>query len=189
MSALPTKQKPSVVIVYTGEGKGKTSAGIGLVCRSLGHGDSVAFIQFIKAWKVSEHTFFADIEPIYKDKFLFYKGGLGFFDAGNMSAKGVSEAEHKASARETFEKALDCASSGKYQVVVCDEINNAVHDGLLNLADMQRLLQQKHESTSLCLTGRNFPTELKDNVDIFTEMKQVKHHFNEGYIANKGIDY
>ena len=189
MSTLPTKQKSSVVVVYTGEGKGKTSAGIGLVCRSLGHGDTVAFIQFIKAWKVSEHVFFADIAPIYGDKFLFHKGGRGFFDAGDMSAKGVSEEEHRASARDTFEKALECAASGAYQLVVCDEINNAVHDGLLTLADMERMIDEKHDSTSLCLTGRDFPIELSSKVDILSEMKQIRHHFDDGFIANEGIDY
>lgn len=189
MSSLPSKQKPSVVIVYTGEGKGKTSAGIGLVCRSLGHGSRVAFIQFIKSWRVSEHSFFEVIEKSYGDKFLFYKGGRGFYNAGDMSAKGVSEDEHKASAKVTYNKALDSASSGDYQLVVCDEINNAVHDGLISLDDVRQLLAKKHENTSLCLTGRNFPLELADQVDILSDMKQIRHHFDDGYIANVGIDY
>lgn len=183
------KQKPSVTIVYTGEGKGKTSAGIGLVCRSLGHGDSVAFIQFIKAWRVSEHQFLDTIQPVYGDKLLFYKGGKGFYNAGSMSAKGVSEADHLASARETYQKALRLARTGKYALVVCDEINNAVNDGLLGVEDMERLIDERHPNTSLCLTGRNFPMSLSQKIDILTDMTQVRHHYDQGYIANPGIDY
>lgn len=183
------KKKPSVTIVYTGEGKGKTSAGIGLVCRSLGRGHRVAFIQFIKAWQVSEHAFFASILPLYEDKFLLYKGGEGFYNAGNLSAPDITQAQHEASARRTFQRALDCVSTGEYQLVVCDEINNAVHDGLLNVDDMRALLQHRHPTTSLCLTGRYFPMELTASIDIISDMKQIRHHYDDGFLANEGIDY
>lgn len=186
---LSTKQKPSVALVYTGSGKGKTSAGIGLVCRSLGHGNSVAFVQFIKAWRVNEDRFFDAIAATYGDKLYTYKGGKGFYNAGDMSARNVSESEHEAAARETFQCALSAATSGQYDLVVCDEINNAVHDGLLDVADMKKLLTDRHKTTSLCLTGRNFPMELAPYVDIATEMTLVRHHFDDGFIANEGIDY
>src|SRR3989344_4042811 len=75
------KTKDSVTIVYTGEGKGKTSAAIGLLARALGSGHSVAFAQFIKYWDVGEHKFLEQISAIYPDKFTFYKGGLGFYAA------------------------------------------------------------------------------------------------------------
>ncbi len=186
---LPDKQKPSVSIVYTGEGKGKTSAGIGLVCRSLGHGSRVAFIQFIKAWRVSEHDFFQSIQDLYSDKLLVYKGGRGFYQAGELSARGVSDQQHQSSARQTFQYALDCVSSGQYDLVVCDEINNAVHDGLLDKVDLEKLLASRQAQTSLCLTGRNFPRELMPQIDIVSEMQQIRHHYDDGYIANPGIDY
>ena len=79
--------------------------------------------------------------------------------------------------------------SGDYQLVICDEINNAVHDGLLEKADLEKLLSDRHEKTSLCLTGRDFPKELLTGVDIATNMTKLKHHFDDNYIANKGIDY
>lgn len=183
------KQKDSVIVVYTGDGKGKTSAGLGLTVRALGNGWRVAFIQFIKLWDVSEHQFISTIMPIYEEKFDFYKGGLGFYEAGRLSNENVSDDEHKQQAQKTYEFALQAASSGDYQLVVCDEINNAVADGLLDKNALKRIIDQKHASTSLCLTGRNFPEELVSRADIVTEMKKLKHHFDDKYLANKGIDY
>ncbi len=183
------KQKKSVVIVYTGESKGKTSASMGLMTRSLGTDWKVAFIQFIKHWEVGEHRFIAKIQPIFGDKLYFYKGGKGFYNAGDLSAKGISEAEHKQAAKETFDEAYKATTSGDFDLVICDEINNAAHNGLLPLKDMRKLIKDKAPNTSLCLTGRNFPEELLPLVDIATNMTKIKHHFDEKYLANKGIDY
>lgn len=183
------KSKPSLVLVYTGEGKGKTSAGLGLVARALGTGWRVAFIQFIKHWDVGEHAFLKAIKPIYGDNLEFFKGGKGFYEAGELSAKSVSQQEHKRAAAETYQRALDAATSGDYQLVVCDEINNAVHDGLLSQKQLRALIETKAPATSLCLTGRNFPPSLIKLVDIATDMTKVKHHYDDKFLANKGIDY
>ncbi len=183
------RTKDSVVIVYTGEGKGKTSAGMGLLARALGNGWKVAFIQFIKHWNVGEHDFIHKIEPLFGSQLLFFKGGKGFFDAGELSAKNVTEQEHKKAAVETYKKALECLTSGEYQLVICDEINNAVHDGLLEEKDLVNLIKKRSPETSLCLTGRNFPDKLLPMVDIATNMTKLKHHFDEKYLANKGIDF
>lgn len=183
------KQKQSVVVVYTGESKGKTSASIGLMVRALGRGQKVAYIQFIKHWEVGEHTFIHKIEPLFKDTLYFYKGGKGFFDAGELSEQNISEQTHKNAAQETLKIAQEAARSGDYDVVICDEINNAVHDGLLEKATLEDLLKNHHANTSLCLTGRNFPDDLLKYVDIATNMTKIKHHFDDKFIANKGIDY
>lgn len=182
------KSKDSVVIVYTGEGKGKTSASLGLLMRALGAGWRVAYIQFIKLWDVSEHQFIRDIMPIYGDRFDFYKGGLGFFDAGEMSGAG-SDDDHKQFAQSTYEFARQAVTSGEYDLVICDEINNAVHDNLLDTSDLTGLLDSRATKTSLCLTGRDFPDALLNRVDIATNMTKLKHHFDDKYLANKGIDY
>ncbi|MCX6728464.1 MAG: cob(I)yrinic acid a,c-diamide adenosyltransferase [Candidatus Saccharibacteria bacterium] len=182
------KEKDSVIVVYTGENKGKTSASLGLMVRALGTGWRVAYVQFIKHWEVGEHKFIHSIMPLYKDKLDFYKGGLGFFNAGELSAKATKQ-EHIDHARKTYEFAFKAATSGDYQLVICDEINNAVHDGLLTVKDMEKLIDKKHSKTSLCFTGRNFPMELIDRVDIATEMKKLKHHFDNKNLANKGIDF
>ncbi len=183
------KQKDSVIIVYTGESKGKTSASMGLMTRALGTDWSVAFIQFIKHWEVGEHRFIAKIQPLFKEKLYFYKGGKGFYDAGELSAKGITEDEHKQAATDTYAEAYKAATSGKFDLVICDEINNAVNDGLLAVSDMEKLITDRHAKTSLCMTGRNFPEKLLPKVDIATNMTKIKHHFDDKFLANKGIDY
>ncbi len=184
------KTKDSVVIVYTGEGKGKTSASVGLLARALGTQWRVAFIQFIKFWGVGEHVFIRDIQDVYRDDLFFYKGGKGFYNAGDLSEKHITPEQHKQAAEETFEVAKDCVSNGKFDLVICDEINNAVNDGLLNVEKLDELitLSKKH-NTSLCLTGRDFPGKLISKTDIATNMTKLKHHFDDKYLANKGIDY
>ncbi len=177
------------MVVYTGEGKGKTSAGIGLMARALGNGWSVAFIQFIKHWDVGEHEFIHKIEPIFGKKLLFYKGGKGFYNAGSLSEKGITPAQHKKAAQETLDTALKAATSGKYDLVICDEVNNAVFEGLLPKNSLQKLIKGRSSKTSLCLTGRNFPKDLLDSVDIATNMAKLRHHFDDKYLANKGIDF
>lgn len=183
------KQKKSVVIVYTGEGKGKTSASMGLMTRALGTGWKVAFIQFIKHWEVGEHKFIHKIKPLFKDELYFYKGGKGFYNAGELSAKDVSEAEHRKAAEETLDEALKATKSGEFDLVICDEINNAVNNGLLSKTDLKNLIKSKSSKTSLCLTGRNFPKELLALTDISTNMTKLKHHFDDKFLANEGIDY
>ena len=181
--------KESVVVVYTGEGKGKTSAGLGLLVRALGNRWNVAFIQFIKYWGVGEHVFIRDIMPVFEDQLLFYKGGKGFYNAGNLSETHITADQHQTAALETYEKALECATSGKFQLVVCDEINNAVHDGLISKDQLEALILTRAPGTNLCLTGRDFPKDLLDNVDIASNMTKIKHHFDNKFLANKGIDF
>jgi cob(I)alamin adenosyltransferase len=183
------KTKESVVIVYTGDGKGKTSASLGLLARALGNRWNVAFIQFIKYWGVGEHVFIRDITPLFKDQLYFYKGGKGFYDAGELSQSQVTPEQHKKAALETYEEAFKSVTSGEYNLVICDEINNAVHDGLLTRQQLEALIVQRSPNTSICLTGRNFPEELLEKTDIATDMHKLKHHFDDKYLANKGIDF
>ncbi len=183
------KTKPSVVIVYTGEGKGKTTSSLGLLTRALGNRQKVAFIQFIKYWGVSEHVFLRDIQPIYKDQLYFYRGGKGFYKAGELSEQHVSEIQHRDAAKQTYAEALKAVTSGDYDLVICDEINNAVHDGLIDEKQLEKLLISRVDKTSLCLTGRNFPAKLLKYVDIATDMTKLKHHFDDKFLANKGIDF
>lgn len=189
MSFEDYKTKQSVVIVYTGEGKGKTSAGLGLVMRILGNRGRVAFIQFIKYWGVSEHVFIRDIQGLFKDQLYFYKGGKGFYKAGDLSESHITNAQHEKAAQETFKEALQAVSSGEYELVVCDELNNAIHDGLVSIDQLQELLDKRSPKTNLCMTGRDFPESFLAQVDIATNMTKIKHHFDDKFIANKGIDY
>jgi cob(I)alamin adenosyltransferase len=183
------KTKQSVVVVYTGDSKGKTSASLGLLVRALGNRWKVAYVQFIKHWGVGEHVFIRDIMPLYKDQLTFIKGGKGFYNAGELSAEFVSEEQHRAAAFETYEEAVKMACSGDYDLVICDELSNAVHDGLLSKRQLQALLEGHSPKTSLCITGRNFPKEFLKYTDIATDMRKLKHHYDDGFLANKGIDF
>lgn len=183
------KTKDSMVIVYTGEGKGKTSASLGLLIRSLGADWKVAYVQFIKHWKVNEHKFIEKIQPVFGDNLLFFKGGAGFYNAGELSAKGVSDTRHHELAQRTYDIAYKCSTSGEYDLVICDEINNAVHDGLLTEEQLSKLIDDKGSKTSLCLTGRNFPQSLINKTDIATNMTKIKHHYDDKFLAKDGIDY
>lgn len=189
MSFEDYKQKDSVVIVYTGEGKGKTSAAVGLLARALGNRWKVAFIQFIKHWGVGEHVFIRDIQPLFEDQLFFHKGGKGFYNAGDLSEQHISPEQHKAAALETYKTALECVSSGEYDLVICDEINNAVHDGLITEKQLETLFKKRAANTSFCLTGRDFPKKFLKYTDIATNMTKLKHHFDDKYLANKGIDF
>lgn len=181
--------KDSVVLVYTGDGKGKTSAGLGLLARVLGNGGSVAFIQFIKEWEVSEHVFIDKIQDLFGAKLLFYKGGKGFYHARELSAENVSGSQHKKAALQTYEQALKAAKSGEFDMVICDEINNATYHHLLTKGQLETLIKERAPKTSLCLTGRYFPDDLLPLADIVTRMTKVKHHFDDKFLANKGIDF
>ena len=189
MSFEDYKTKDSLVIVYSGDGKGKTTASLGLMCRALGNRWRVAFIQFIKYWGVSEHVFIRDIQPLFNDQLYFYKGGKGFYKAGELSPKEITEEQHKAAALQTYNKALEAVSSGHFELVICDEINNALHDGLITKNQFSKLIESRAPKTSLCLTGRNFPDNMLKHVDIATNMCNTKHHFDDKFLANKGIDY
>ncbi len=181
--------KETVVVVYTGEGKGKTSASLGLLTRALGNRWNVAFVQFIKYWGVGEHVFIRDIMPLFADQLYFYKGGKGFYAAGELSPSAVTPEQHRQAAQETYDEAFKAATSGNYQLVICDEVNNAVHDGLLTQKQLRELIIQRAPGTNLCLTGRDFPEELLEHIDIATNMTKIKHHFDDKFLANKGIDF
>lgn len=183
------KTKQSVIVVYTGEGKGKTSASVGLMARALGNGWKVAFIQFIKHWEVGEHEFIYKIQPVFGNKLLFYKGGKGFYNAGELSAKDVTPAQHKKAAQDTYAKALTAATNGKFDLVICDEINNALKNKLITKTQLKKLMTARSPKTSVCLTGRDFPQDLLPLADIATNMTKIRHHFDDKYLANKGIDF
>ena len=191
MSFEDFQTKDSVVLVYTGEGKGKTSAGVGLLARALGRGWRVAFVQFIKTWETGESKFIKKLleAKTFDDQLTYFMCGKGFYNAGDLSAKDVSEEDHKKAANDTYQFALKCAKSGEFDLVICDKINNAAHEGLLNKSTLKKLIKSRSPKTSICLTGRNFPAELVPLTDIATNMTKIRHHFDEKFLANKGIDY
>jgi len=183
----------SSVIVFTGEGKGKTEAALGLAVRALGADFKVAFIEFIKSREVSEDKTLTDLKQIYPQKLEILKGGKGFYIPDRAQVKPpiteVSVAEHKQAATDTYAHLLECAQSGDYDLVIADEINNAVHDGLLTKTQLKDLIDSRHQRTHLCFTGRNFPSDFLPFVDYVTDMTKQKHPYDKGEPAILGIDY
>jgi cob(I)alamin adenosyltransferase len=184
------KTKEAVVVVYTGEGKGKTSASLGMLARALGRKWRVSYVQFVKTWETGESLFIDQLIASGSFETLsYYRGGKGFYNAGDISAEDVSDDEHRVAAKDTYERAYNDATSGKFELVICDELNNSVLDGLLTVEQLKKLLTDRSPKTSLCITGRGFPDSLLPLTDIATNMTKIKHHFDDKFLANKGIDY
>lgn len=176
-----------LVIVYTGDGKGKTSAALGNVFRALGHGWKVLVIQFFKGdWPVV----FGELESAKLHPNLeILQLGKGFVKI--MGDKKPIE-EHQLAAGEAVRFAKEKIYSGKYNLVVLDEIIYAIDYldiKLVELRDVLEIIEKKPVDTHLILTGRNAKPEIIEMADLVTEMKEIKHPYQKGIQAQKGIDF
>ena len=172
--------KRGMIIVYHGNGKGKTTAAIGMLVRALGHGYKVAFVQFLKSSVSGETKFLSKTSGV-----LFYSGGLGF--VGIMGDKRSLD-EHRKKALETLEFVRKILNED-YYIVVLDEINCALALGLLNLDEVLNAIQSRKENVNVVLTGCTAPEKLIEVADIVTEMVKVKHIYDQGYLAKIGVDF
>ena len=184
---MKANKKKGLVIVYTGDGKGKTSAALGNVFRALGHGMKALVIQFFKGdWPIV----FGELESAKRHKNLeMLQLGRGF-----VSIMGDKKPllTHKNAARNALGLAKKKIFSGKYDVVVLDEVIYAVDYldiRLIDLKDLIQIIKKKPAKTHLVLTGRKAQKEIIALADLVTEMKEVKHPFQKGLPAQKGIDY
>ncbi len=167
-----------MIIVYTGNGKGKTTAALGLALRSIGYGKKIVLIQFMKGRETGEILAARKIPGFEIYKF----GRKGFVDLKKPEKEDMNLAN----------KALEFAkktAKKKPDVLILDEINVAVKFGLLKLRDVLKLIGATPKNTTLVLTGRYAPKEIIRKADIVTEMAEIKHHFKKGVKAIKGIDY
>ena len=170
-----------MIIVYTGDGKGKTTAALGLVLRSSGYGKKILLVQFIK------NSFSGELKVLKKLKGVgVSQGGKGF--VGIMGDK-LSLEEHKKAAQETLNKLSREIKSEKWDLIVADEILGALTGKLVELSEVLEILKTKPVDLDLVLTGRNTPKEIINLADLVTEMKEIKHPFKSGIMAIKGIDY
>jgi cob(I)alamin adenosyltransferase len=169
-----------LVQVYTGEGKGKTSAAWGLALRALGNGLKVYMILFIKGGFGSGEMKFAD----KLENFTVKAFGRGKFITSKPAPK-----EDVRLAEEALKHAREVVQSGEYDVVVLDEINVALSLELIKLEDVLELLKSKPEHVELVLTGRYVHPKIVEVADLVTEMREVKHPFRKGVAARKGIEY
>jgi cob(I)alamin adenosyltransferase len=171
------KNGTGLVHVYTGDGKGKTTAALGLAMRAVGQGMKVAFIQFIKGKSCGEHFFVKQYKP-----FEIIQISIG--DSFKKSEEQLSQ-----EAQQTLAYAEQEISSGKYDLVVLDEIFVAISQGLITTKQVLELLDSRPVSVELVLTGRNAPPEIAHRADLVTEMLMIKHPFTEGTSARRGIEY
>jgi cob(I)alamin adenosyltransferase len=170
-----------LVIVHTGNGKGKTTAALGMVLRSLGHGHQVAIIQFIKgAWEPAEKNVFER----WPEQLVFYAMGEGFTWETQDRQRDIE------TANKAWQVALDHIRNPTYKLVLLDEVNVALKLGFLSLEQVLAGLAQKPADSHLILTGRGAPSPLIEAADLVTEMTLVKHPFREqGVRAQAGIEF
>ena len=172
-----------LVIVYTGGGKGKTSAALGLVLRAVGYNHKVCMVQFVKgSWHYGELDSAKRLAP----EFEMITAGKGF--VGILDDKSPRE-DHVKAANDTLEISKEKIMSGKFDVVILDEINYALQLELLNLNDVIDLIKSKPSELDLVLTGNHAAKEVIELADLVTEMKEIKHPFKSGIKAKKGIDF
>ena len=178
-----TYSDQGLVVVYTGKGKGKTTAALGIVLRSVGHGYKVAMIQFIKGeWYYGELTSSRRLEP----EFELIAAGKGF--VGIMDDDHPIE-DHRLAAEKAASVAKEKLSSGIYDVMILDEINYALKLNLISLQNVVEIIQSRPKKTNLILTGNYAPQEIIEVADLVTEMKEIKHPYRFGIRAKRGIDY
>ena len=169
-----------LVLVYTGEGKGKSSSAFGVIARALGWGQRVGVVQFIKgAWKTGERQFFAK----FPDQLDWHTMGEGFtWDTQDLD-------RDTATAQSAFAQARAMLKSGDYDLLVLDEINIALRCDFLAEDDVIQGLQARAARTSVILTGRDAKAGICDYADLVSEMRAIKHPFDAGIKAVRGIDF
>ncbi|WP_429885174.1 cob(I)yrinic acid a,c-diamide adenosyltransferase [Geoalkalibacter halelectricus] len=180
MSYATPKLARGRVQVYTGNGKGKTTASLGLCLRAAGHGLHIHVLQFMKGSTVygelegaRKLAPYLSIEQVGRDTFV---------------SRDNPDPVDAAMARSGFDKARQLVLSGDYDLIVLDEINCAVDYGLISLEELKDLIRNKPAHTELVLTGRNAHPEIIEMADLVTEMREIKHYFNAGQASREGIE-
>ena len=205
--SLEKSSSAGLVYIFTGDGKGKTSAGLGTMIRALGHGWTVGWVSWYKeaSWGISEHAIETLLVPEAKKRLKFFALGKGFFIpgkgdealSGQVGKKSVraqsavildddTEHDHQLAAREALATARTLLP--EVDVLILDEVCNAVSDGLLPVADVLELLRNRG-ATHVVLTGRSATSELMEEADLVSEIVKKKHPYDLGKMAVKGLDF
>lgn len=179
-SGCVVEMERGLVQVYTGNGKGKTTAALGLALRAVGHGFRVKVIQFLKG------RLYGELAACEK-----FPGELEIFQSGldSFVKRGEPTAEDLRLAGEGLEAAREAIMSGRYDLVVLDEINVAVDLGVLDVESVLPLIDGRPPGVELVLTGRNAPEEFLGRADLVTEMREVRHYYADGVEMRRGIEY
>jgi len=175
-------EKQGLILVNTGNGKGKTTAALGLAMRAWGQGLKVLVVQFIKGnWKYGELEAAKRMGP----DFVIRQMGEGFVQSCTENER----PSHELAAAEALQTAKEEIAAQKWDMIILDEINYAVKFGLVAVDDVLSLLEAKPAALHVVLTGRDAHPQIIDKADLVTEMKEIKHHYKKGIKAQKGIEF
>ncbi len=174
--------RKGLIIVNTGAGKGKTTAAMGTALRAVGQGMRVLMLQFLKgSWHYGE----LDAVQAFGDRFIMKQMGRGFVKGGGAE----TDPEDIRLVEQAWAEAEQAIHSGEWDLVILDEINYAISYGMLDPAKVASVLRKKPEMVHVILTGRNAHSTIIDLADTVTEMRQVKHAYEKGVTAQRGIEY
>jgi cob(I)alamin adenosyltransferase len=169
-----------LIQVYTGDGKGKTTAALGLALRAAGHGLRVYLVHFMTGWP---HYGELSALAAHPNITLVQFGRPNFVNRKHPDPQDIRLAQ------EAYQHSLDLLTNGQYDVVILDEINVALDYGLISLEQVLALFDAKPPHVELVLTGRNAHPQLIDRADLVTEMREIKHPYRSGIDGRKGIEY
>lgn len=177
-----TEIRKGLIIVHTGAGKGKTTAAMGTALRAVGNGLKVLMLQFLKgSWHYGE----LDAVAAFGSNFVMKQMGRGFVKVGGAE----TDPEDVKLVEQAWAEAEAAIRSGQWDLIILDEINYAISYGMLDPAKVAAALKQKPEQLHVILTGRNAHPTIVELADTVTEMKQVKHAYEKGVMAQRGIEY
>ncbi len=169
-----------LLIVHTGNGKGKSSSAFGMAIRSIGWGMKVGILQYVKGdWETGEKNFFADRPDLLNWEVM----GEGF------TWETQDRAQDIAAARAAWERSKELILDPDYDFIVLDELNIVLRDDTLPIAEIVAFLKDRPMEKHICITGRNAKPELIEIADLVTEFGEVKHPFKAGFMAQKGVEY
>ena len=169
-----------LIHIYTGNGKGKTTAATGVIVRALGQGQKVLLTRFLKPEKPETGEI----------KLLNQQPGITILTAGvGIIGKKPGKEVIVKSVVETFAAARELVLSGDFDLAVFDEINNSMHNGYIKIDEIKKLIADRPEHVNLVLTGRNAPSEIQELADLVTSMEKIKHPYDAGIMARKGLEF
>ena len=177
-----TDSRRGLILINTGPGKGKTTAALGTALRAVGNGMRVLMLQFLKgSWHYGE----LDAAKAFGDDFEIRVMGRGFVKVGTEKP----DVEDVRLAEEAWKAAVEAMHSGRYDMIILDEINYAVHYGMLSLAQVLADLAGRPGPLHVICTGRNANDQLIEAADLVSEIREIKHPFEKGILAQRGIEY
>ncbi|HEX3437173.1 MAG TPA: cob(I)yrinic acid a,c-diamide adenosyltransferase [Pseudacidobacterium sp.] len=182
MAESSPESRRGLLLINTGPGKGKTTAAMGTALRAVGNGMKVLMLQFLKgSWHYGE----LDAVESFNGNFVMRQMGRGFVKIGGAE----TDPEDVRMVEEAWEEARKAILSGEWDMVVLDEINYAISYGMLDPVKVAETLKQRPEMVHVILTGRNAHPSLVELADTVTEMREVKHAYQKGILAQRGIEY